>query len=405
MRRITLRGGTGRCRILLTTNPFCPCTTLVKQLIGKDEKLSKALTNKIDGLIMVTWKKNKIQRENGEWVDAQFPIIVSASRSTDIPAFYSDWFLHRLKVGYSSWTNPFNGVKSYVAYSDMRFIVFWSKNPEPLLDRLDELRDRNIGCYIQYTLNDYAKEGLEKGVPSVDKRLDTFKRLIDKLGKGHVIWRFDPLILTDRIGMNDLLLKIENIGNQLYGYTEKLVFSYADIATYKKVKANLDKSGVNYSEWTKEQMIEFAQRLMELNKSCGWNYKLATCGEAADLEGIEHNHCVDDNLMIRFAHNDEKLMKFLGVEIHNIENSLFGTDPIPETAIMLNANQYAIKKKDNHDKGQRIACGCMVSKDIGEYNTCPHLCEYCYANASKEVAVRNYRQHEKNPLAETITGK
>ena len=91
--------------------------------------------------------------------------------------------------------------------------------------------------------------------------------------------------------------------------------------------------------------------------------------------------------------------------IHNIENSLFGTDPIPETAIMLNANQYAIKKKDNHDKGQRIACGCMVSKDIGEYNTCPHLCEYCYANASKEVAVRNYRQHEKNPLAETITGK
>jgi hypothetical protein len=133
---------------------------------------------------------------------------------------------------------------------------------------------------------------------------------------------------------------------------------------------------------------------------------LATCGEKIDIEkyGIEHNHCVDDNLMIRFAYKDSELMKFLGVEIHNVENTLFGTAPIPAGAIMLNANQYAIKKKNNSDKGQRIACGCMVSKDIGEYNTCPHLCEYCYANASKEIAVSNWKQHEQNKFGETIKG-
>ena len=98
-------------------------------------------------------------------------------------------------------------------------------------------------------------------------------------------------------------------------------------------------------------------------------------------------------------------MKFLGVKIHNVESTLFGTAPIPAGAIMLNANQYAIKKKNNSDKGQRIACGCMVSKDIGEYNTCPHLCEYCYANASKESAVRNFEKAKQtNWKSETITG-
>lgn len=187
---------------------------------------------------MATWQKKKIKRDNSEIVDAQAPMIISASRSTDIPSFYSDWFFHRLKQGYSAWTNPFNGVKSFVSYQNTRFIVFWSKNPRPLLSYLDELKDRNIGCYIQYTLNDYIEEGLEKGVPSLEERIDTFKQLVDKLGKGRVIWRFDPLILTDKISLEDLLRKVKNIGDQLLSYTEKLVFSYADIALYKKVKAS-----------------------------------------------------------------------------------------------------------------------------------------------------------------------
>lgn len=352
----------------------------------------------------MAWKKINITIEDGSNVDAQSPYIISASRSTDIPAFYSDWFFHRLKVGYSVWTNPFNGVKSYVDYSNARFIVFWSKNPKPLLNHLDYLNERNIGCYIQFTLNDYVDEELEKGVPSVEERIETFKALVEKLGKGRVVWRFDPLILTDKISVDDLLRKIEKIAVQLIGYTEKLVFSFADIASYRKVKSNLDKNNIAYEEWTENKMEEFAEKLAKLNTS--WNFQLATCGEKIDIGkyGIEHNHCVDDNLMIRFAHKDKELMKFLGVEIHNIETTLFGADSVPPDAIMLNAHQYAIKKKNNEDKGQRTACGCMVSKDIGEYNTCPHLCEYCYANTSKEIAVKNYNQHKTNKYGETIKG-
>jgi hypothetical protein len=157
----------------------------------------------------MAWDKITITRDNGEVAEAQAPIIVSASRSTDIPAFYADWFFSRLQKGYSAWTNPFNGVKNFVSYQNTRFIVFWSKNPKPLLPHLDFLTERNIGCYIQFTLNDYVSEGLEKGVPELPERIETFKSLVSKLGKGHVIWRFDPLMLTDHISPDDLLRKIE----------------------------------------------------------------------------------------------------------------------------------------------------------------------------------------------------
>lgn len=351
-----------------------------------------------------------VRLDNGEMAKATFPIVVSASRSTDIPAFYTDWFFNRLKKGYSAWTNPFNGVKSYVGYADTRFIVFWSKNPRPLLDHLDYLKQRGIGCYIQYTLNDYEEEKLERGVRPLAERIETFKLLVEKLGKGAVVWRFDPLVLTDSIDMDKLLRKIENIGDQLHDYTEKLVFSFADIVSYRKVKANLEKNKIAYRDWTKEQMIEFAERLVRLNDEKGWNFQLATCGEAADLPGIEHNHCVDDRLMVRFGYRSPELLKFLGAEIvdPNFPNNLFGAlEPIekPGDAIDIDGDKYIVIKKNNRDKGQRIACGCMKSKDIGKYNTCPHLCEYCYANTTKEIAVRNYLQHKANPDKDTITGK
>ena len=349
---------------------------------------------------MATWSKENLPRENGEMVPMQVPIIVSASRSTDIPAFYADWFFHRLKVGYSAWTNPFNGVKGYVSYKNTRFIVFWSKNPHPLLIYLDDLKEQNIGCYIQYTLNDYEKEGLERGVPKLFERIETFKQLVDKLGKGRVIWRFDPLILTDDITIDALMSKIEHIGDQLQGYTEKLVFSYADILSYRKVKANLEKNNIPYHEWTEPQMLEFAERLSKLNKK--WGYTLATCGEKIDLQkfGIRPNHCIDYDLIVRFAHEDKELMDFIGATIKKRKYDLFGEpEPLPASAILLSGDRYAIK-----DGGQREFCGCMRSKDIGEYNTCPHLCEYCYANTSKESAISYWKRHLTNKESETITG-
>lgn len=351
-----------------------------------------------------------VKLDNGEMAKANFPVVVSVSRSTDIPAFYADWFFHRLEKGYSAWTNPFNGVKSYVGYADTKFIVFWSKNPRPLLNYLDELKKRGIGCYIQYTLNDYEEEGLEKGVRPLAERIETFKLLVNKLGKGAVVWRFDPLIHTDKIDMDKLLSKIENIGDQLNGYTEKLVFSFADIVSYRKVKSNLERSHINYIDWTPEQMLEFADRLVELNRRKGWNFILATCGEAANFPEVEHNHCVDDRLMVRFGSHSPELLKFLGAEVIDTVHSdnLFAEiEPIdiPEDAVEIDNGKYIAIRQNNRDKGQRIACGCMNSKDIGEYNTCPHLCEYCYANSSKEVAVRNWQQHKANPFQDTITGK
>lgn len=349
---------------------------------------------------MATWKKEHILTDDGTH-EAQFPLIVSASRSTDIPAFYADWFFERLKAGYSAWTNPFNGVKSYVAYRDTRFIVFWSKNPKPLIKHLDYLQERHIGCYVQYTLNDYMQEGLEKGVPDVDSRIETFKALVDKLGKGHVIWRFDPLVLTDKITIEDLLGKIEYIGDRLKNYTEKLVFSFVDISSYRKVRSNLESAGIHYVEWTTELMEQFCSQLADLNSK--WGYTLATCGEKIDLSryGVNRNKCVDDDLMIRFAHEDAALMKQLNVRIS--EAGLFGD--IPEGAIDLGEGKYAEKTKDNGDKGQREFCGCVMSKDIGEYNTCIHLCEYCYANSSKQIALNNYKCHMANPNKDTITGR
>ena len=335
----------------------------------------------------------EIVNDGGDTVFAQTPVIISASRSTDIPAFYSDWFLHRLKKGYSAWTNPFNGVKSYVSYKHVRLIVFWSKNPEPLLDPsgiLDYLTEHGINAYIQFTLNDYVSEGIERGVPPLDKRIDTFKRLVDRLGFGKVIWRFDPLILTDSIDVDALLEKCSNIGEQLKGYTEKLVFSFADISDYRKVKSNLLAGGIRYREFSETDMLTFSCGLQRLNKE--WGLTLATCGERIDLDrfGIVHNKCVDDDLMIKYFSDDEILMRHLGVEI---ESDLF------------TGERVVIKsKKSNKDKGQRLYCGCIASKDIGQYNTCIHMCEYCYANSSKELARKNYMAHRDNPLSETITG-
>lgn len=313
----------------------------------------------------------QIKTDNGEIVTAQAPIIISASRATDIPAFYADWFFRRLDAGYVKWRNPFSGKDSYVSFQNTRFIVFWSKNPAPLLPYLKRLKSRGIGYYVQYTLNDYEQEGLEPNVPKHSFRIDTFKRIVDELGAGSVVWRFDPLILTENIGVNELLEKITKTGDALSGYTDKLVFSFADISTYKKVSRNLAAYNIMYKEWDDHLMMCFAERLSELN-SARWNYRLATCSEKIALEayGIEHNSCVDSELIARLS---------------------------PKDAILQNYLQTA-----KRDSGQRKTCGCIVSKDIGQYNTCPHLCRYCYANTSENTVISNYKTHKNNPLTDII---
>ena len=315
----------------------------------------------------MSWTKINIIDDNGEPVKAQAPVIISASRSTDIPAFYADWLIHRIEKGYIKWKNPFNGVILYVAFEKARLFVIWSKNPKPMLKYLNYLDDKNLNYYFQFTLNDYDNEKLEPRVPEVQSRIETFQQLSERIGKEKVIWRFDPLILTDKIGIDELLRKIESIGSQLKGYTQKLVFSFVDIKSYKKVERNLKKSSILYEEFNERTMNEFAAGLRQLNEN--WHFELATCAEQIPLEqyGIVHNKCIDDDLIVKLFSYDKALMDFI-----------------------------AVKKKD---KGQRQFCGCIASKDIGAYNTCPHLCKYCYANANKETVLKNWELYKLNYLS------
>lgn len=158
--------------------------------------------------------------QTGGLVKAVAPMIVSASRATDIPALFSPWFFDRLDKGYCEWKNPYSGKKSYISFANTRFIVFWSKNPSPLLPYLPKLKNRQTGFYIQYTLNDYNLEGLEPNVPELTDRIDSFKRIVDGYGFGRAVWRFDPLILTDKIGIDELLAKVQSIASKLRLYGE-----------------------------------------------------------------------------------------------------------------------------------------------------------------------------------------
>lgn len=236
----------------------------------------------------------------------------------------------------------------------------------------------------------------------MEQRIETFKILVEKLGKGRVIWRFDPMILTDKISICDLLEKVKNIGDQLKDYTEKLVFSFADIALYCKVKSNLNKNGINYIEWDEALMVQFVRKLSSLNIECGWNFKLATCGERIDLAnyGIEHNKCADAELISRLAWEDKDLMEYLGIKIGYIERNIFGEEIVQKEAWKVSDSRYALRTHRNRDSGQRQYCGCVLSKDIGAYNSCPHGCIYCYANFSAESALNSFLQH--HPLAESI---
>jgi hypothetical protein len=290
------------------------------------------------------------------------PLIISASRATDIPAFHVEWLRERLEAGYVERINPFNQKPSIVSFAEARVFVFWTKNPKPLFPLLDFLDERGLNYYFQFTLNDYDAEGYESGVPKLEERVETFMALSNRLGKDRVIWRFDPLLLTDKVSVKDLLKKVDRVGNLLHPYTSRFVFSFADIAGYKKVQKHLSRAGVQAREFTTPEMQAFAAGVQQLNQR--WGLAVSTCAEAIDLDkyGIEHGRCIDDRLLINLFPHDAKLMVFLGYE------QGLGGEWVP-----------IAKKRKLKDPGQRKACGCIISKDIGRYDTCSHGCVYCYA--------------------------
>ena len=310
-----------------------------------------------------------MKTDEGLEVFASLPVIISASRSTDIPAYYAEWFIERLNKGYIRWINPFNNRSYYVSFANTRFVVFWSKNPDKIIPFLSILDRLGINYYFLFTLNDYEKEGFEPNIPSLQHRIESFINLSMVIGKDRVIWRFDPILRPDPLEISDIIERIKNIGNRLYPFTKKLVFSFIDMK-YSKVKRQT--SGYNIFPLTKEEKLKVISGLLELNKN--WRLPLASCADEADYSPeIAHNSCIDGNLIRSICHDDPVIISYL-------------------------------KSCGKKDPGQRPACKCVKSKDIGQYDTCPAGCVYCYAT-DHEKAGKNYLSHQNNRSDDTITGK
>ena len=321
-------------------------------------------------------------------VRAVAPTLLAVSRATDIPAFYMPWFMKRLEAGYACWVNPFSGKPQYVSLSRARAVVFWSKNPLPLIAHLPAVEARGLASYVQYTLNDYEAEGWEPGVPPLARRVETFRRLAEAVGPDRVVWRFDPLMLAANPGSRmlsceDLLERVERLAQALAGCTTKLVFSFADIAPYRKVAENLRRKGMTWRDFTPDEMRRMAAAIAAICARHGM--RAATCGEKADLsaQGVEHNRCTDPELILQLTRRHPDVLELFGMSAS--EQML-----LPGASSVLGATSGTEYPRD---PGQRPTCLCVPCKDIGQYNTCPHGCVYCYANTSEAAARRSYQAH------------
>lgn len=278
-------------------------------------------------------------------------MILSVSRRTDIPAFYSDWFFERIRQGYIYVRNPMNEhqvSKVKITPDVVDCIVFWTKNPAYMLSHLDELSEYDY--YFQYTLNNYGKDA-EPKVPAIEQRIETFIKLSEKIGKEKVVWRYDPIIFTDSYTPRFHLESFKYIAGNLKKHTEKAVVSIVDVYPSKN-SSNLARIGAK--KLSHAELEAFMAKMAEAAQENG--LVIATCAEDIDLEkyGIEHNSCIDKTLIERITNSTLKV------------------------------------KQD----GQRPNCGCIKCDDIGSYDTCPHACVYCYANYRPGVVAEKIKLYD-----------
>ena len=284
-------------------------------------------------------------------------MILSASRKTDIPAFYSEWFINRIKEGFVYSRNPMNAhqISKLPLNPDVvDCIVFWTKNPIPMIPKLDELKDYNY--YFQFTLTGYGKD-MEARLPDKKKELiPAFQELSEKIGPERVIWRYDPIVINERYTKEYHLNAFKYIAEALKGCTEKCVISFVDF--YQKIQKNMKE--LNVEDTSTEKMTEIAKEMRDITAAN--NMVLATCAEKIDLAalGIEHNACIDRNVIERICGGTLKVKK---------------------------------------DPSQRTECQCVESRDIGTYNTCGNGCMYCYANFSPEKVKESMAKYDpKSPI-------
>lgn len=290
-------------------------------------------------------------------------MIISASRRTDIPAFYSEWLFSRIKAGYALVKNPLNTkhvFKVSLVPDDVDALVFWTKNPGPMLPHLHKLKDYTY--YFLFSITPYDSE-FERGVPDKKIIIDTFKKLSDTIGSEKVIWRYDPIIITPRLSIKYHADAFSVLASELQGYTKKCIFSY--MTYYNKCLKNM--RGIEYSVPGDEEKNNLA--LIMAQSALKHNIKLQSCADQKEYihENIAKGGCIDSDLISKIS----------------------------------GKNICAAA-----DKNQRPGCLCSVSRDIGIYNSCIHGCIYCYANYNFMAAqsIRKKYDPDSALLCDTLSG-
>ena len=283
-------------------------------------------------------------------------MIISASRRTDIPAFYSEWFVNRLKEGYALAPNPRNSNRiSRVELSPkiVDCIVFWTKNPAPMFGRLKDIEEMGYPFITHFTLTPYDC-AVESGLPPKTKLLDTLTELAERTSPGRVIWRYDPVVVDGRFSVDWHLERFARMCERLRSHVHRCIVSFVD--PYKSIEKD-------FRAMTHEEVTSIAVGFSQIARN--HNIGLSTCAEEVDLNeyGIPNGACVDKK------HIEQVIGSRLEVGI---------------------------------DANQRKTCLCAEAVDVGAYDTCPHGCAYCYAVSSRKTAARRLAAHD--PAMPMITG-
>ncbi len=289
-------------------------------------------------------------------------MIISATRRTDIPSYYGEWFVNRLKEGYVLIQNPYNSnrySKALLTRESVDIIVFWTKNPKPLFKFLPIIEEMGYPYYFQFTLTPYGKE-TEKRLPLKEELINTFINLSQRIGENRIIWRYDPIIISNLYSIEYHEKHFLEMAKKLSKYTQRCVLSFVD--SYKNITLRTGEM-LDY-EMTKSNIFKLAEIFSKIAKK--YNIKLFTCAEEIDLQQFEilHGACIDKEL----------ITQILGCNIN--------------------------AKKD---RNQRKECGCIESIDIGTYNCCANGCTYCYALTNEKMAIANMKKH--NPVSPVLIGE
>lgn len=297
-------------------------------------------------------------------------MIISASRRTDIPAFYATWFMNRIRAGFCTVPNPFNRNQvSHISLlpQDVDVIVFWTRNARPLLARLAELDERGYRYYFQYTILDNPRQ-VDQKTPLLEQAIATFQAVAEHVGPQRVIWRYDPIVLSEATGVAYHLDRYAASAEQLAGWTTRSVISVLD--RYKKAETRLRRvaeQGIAILEQPADAWPGLAPLITGLAKiATAHDMEIVSCAEEIDLVryGVRPGKCIDDDYI--FA-------------------------------------AFGLRVGGTKDPSQRAACGCVASRDIGMYDSCLFGCQYCYATSSFDRARANHAAHD--PLAPSLLSR